>query len=66
MDAQFTQHQFMQHRVKERPLPVAPRLFSLSRLRGRVGEGALSLKLGHKESPLPNPPPQAGEGTRPS
>jgi tripartite-type tricarboxylate transporter receptor subunit TctC len=42
----------------------APRAasFSLPRLRGRVGEGANSTALTRGKSPLPGPPPQAGEG----
>ena len=44
-------------------LSFQPRpLFSLSRLRGRVGEGAADAALSHRRFPLPNPPPQAGEG----
>jgi hypothetical protein len=56
----------MRHQARRKPMPIAQYLFSLSRLRGRVGEGARSLALGHRESPLPNPPPKAGEGTRPA
>src|SRR5262245_1472878 len=37
-------------------------LFPLPRLRGRVGEGALAASQGRGTGPLPNPPPQAGEG----
>jgi L-cysteine S-thiosulfotransferase len=39
-----------------------PLLFPLSR--GRVGEGARPLAPCSWPGPLPNPPPQAGEGTR--
>jgi NitT/TauT family transport system permease protein len=38
-------------------------LFSLPRLRGRVGEGAVAASPGRGTGPLPDPPPQAGEGT---
>jgi hypothetical protein len=36
---------------------------SLPRLRGRVGEGDWPLAQCLPTGPLPNPPPQAGEGT---
>jgi len=35
----------------------------LSRLRGRVREGALAASLSHGIGPLPSPPPQAEEGS---
>src|SRR5712692_6078452 len=42
--------------------PPSRPLFPLPRLRGRVGEGALAASQGRGTGPVPNPPPQAGEG----
>jgi hypothetical protein len=36
--------------------------YTLPRLRGRVREGGHSTARTRGKSPLPNPPPQAGEG----
>jgi branched-chain amino acid transport system permease protein len=44
-------------------VPGMVRVFSLPRLRGRVREGASPHALSLPAGPLPNPPPQVGEGT---